>query len=124
MPDNQNNIYKSLWLQLRNLFNMEVDSAKLFITEKLTLLVTSIAFYAALFVMATCVLVFLSIGVADILMHDMPDYWAYIIIAGFYFIIVLVLIVFRRQLITDPISRFLSRVILDPPQTNNNKQQQ
>lgn len=111
-------------MQLRNLFNMEVDSAKLFITEKLTLLVTSIAFYAALFVMATCVLVFSSIGVADILMHDMPDYWAYLIIAGFYLIIVLVLIIFRRQLITDPISRFLSRVILDPPQTNSNKQPQ
>ena len=124
MPENQNNIYKSLWMQLRNLFNMEVDSAKLFITEKLTLLVTSIAFYAALFVMATCVLVFSSIGVADILMHDMPDYWAYLIIAGFYLIIVLVLIIFRRQLITDPISRFLSRVILDPPQTNSNKQPQ
>lgn len=123
MPENQNNIYKSLWQQLRNLFNMEVDSAKLFITEKLTLLVTSIAFYAALFVMGTCVLVFLSIGVADILMHDLPYYWAYIIIAGFYLLIILILIAFRRQLITDPIARFLSRVILDPPQTHDNKQQ-
>lgn len=121
MPENQN-IYKSLWEQLQQLFNMEVGSVKLFITEKLTLLVTSIAFYAALFIMGTCVLVFLTIGVADILMHDMPAYVAYMIIAGFYLLIVIALVLFRRQLITDPISRFLSRVILDPPQSPDSKQ--
>lgn len=123
MQENQNNIYKSLWEQLRNLFNMEVDSAKLFITEKLTLLVTSIAFYAALFIMATCVLVFLTIGIADILMRDLPGCYAYMIIAGFYLLIILVLIIFRRQFITDPIARFLSRVILDPPQSPDKNQQ-
>ncbi|MDE7407126.1 MAG: phage holin family protein [Muribaculaceae bacterium] len=110
--------FKTLWEQLRMLFDLEVDSAKLIITEKLTLLVTSITFYAVSFVLCTCAVVFLSIAAANLLRPAIGNYWSYVIIAGFYLILTICVCAFKRRLIIDPVARFLSSVILDPP-TNN-----
>ena len=115
MPDTSSNNYKALWEQLKQLFFLEVDSLKLLITEKLIMLVTSIAFYAVAFIIGTCVVVFATIGIAHLLLEALAPHWVYMIIGGFYLLAGVVLVIFRRQLINDPIARFLSRVILDPP---------
>jgi len=118
MSDNQsnpNNVYKPLWEHLQALFYLEVDNLKLLTTEKLTVLLTRITFCAVAFILSTCVLVFVSMGVSDILLRHLAPCWTYLIVAGFYAVIVALVFAFRRQVIGNPIARFLSRVILDPP---------
>lgn len=60
----------SLWMQLRKLFNLEVDNAKMLLTEKLTVLVARITVCAVTFVVGTCTLIFASMGVAG--SYDRP----------------------------------------------------
>ena len=69
----------SLWMQLRKLFNLEVDNAKMLLTEKLTVLVARITVCAVTFVVGTCTLIFASMGVADILLENLPARWTYLI---------------------------------------------
>lgn len=105
----------SLWMQLRKLFNLEVDNAKMLLTEKLTVLVARITVCAVTFVVGTCTLIFASMGVADILLENLPARWTYLIVAGFYALLMVLLLVFRRRVFVNPVARFMSRVILDPP---------
>ena len=117
MTDNQNQ-YRTLWEQLRRLFNLEVDNARFLVTEKLAVLLSSITFYAILVVIITCVTIFLTIGVVNLMLERVEPHWAYIIVASFYLLLMVVLILFRRQLIINPITRFLSSVMLDPPSSS------
>lgn len=123
MTDNQNQ-YRTLWEQLRRLFNLEVENARFLVTEKLTILLSSIAFYAIVAVIITCVTIFITIGVVNLILEHVEPHWAYMIVASFYLILLLLLIILRKQLIINPIARFLSTVILDPPvsKPKNDKQ--
>jgi len=123
MTDNQNQ-YRTLWEQLRRLFNLEVENARLLVTEKLTRLLSAIAFYAIVAVIITCVTIYITIGVANLIMEYVEPHWAYMLVASFYLILLLLLITLRKQLIINPIARFLSTVILDPPASGpkNDKQ--
>ncbi|MDE6306468.1 MAG: phage holin family protein [Muribaculaceae bacterium] len=120
MTDNPNQ-YRTLWEQLRRLFNLEVENARFLVTEKLVVLLSSITFYAILAVIITCVTIFLTIGVVNLMLERVEPHWAYMIVAAFYLMLMLILIIFRRQLIINPIARFLSSVILDPPSATPHK---
>ncbi len=111
----QSSAYLSLWQSLQRLFNLEVDNAKMLVTEKMTLLTARLAICFVVFVVGTCTLIFASMGVADILLEDLPPRWTYLIIAGFYALVIVILITMRRRIFVNPIARFMSRVILDPP---------
>lgn len=117
----QTSAYMSLWQSLQRLFNLEVDNAKMLITEKLTVLTARLAVCFVVFVVGTCTLIFASMGVADILLEDLPPRWTYLIIAGFYALVMIILIAFRRRVFINPIARFMSRVILDPPETETDR---
>ncbi len=120
MTDNPNQ-YRTLWEQLRRLFNLEVENARFLVTEKLVVLLSSITFYAILAVIITCVTIFLTIGAVNLMLERVEPHWAYMIVAAFYLMLMLILIIFRRQLIINPIARFLSSVILDPPSATPHK---
>lgn len=112
---NHNTPYTTLYNQVTRLVSLEVDNAKLMLAEKLTVLLGRIAMAAVAFIISACVLVFVSMGVADLLLRSLPACWTYLIVAAFYFVLVVLALIFRRQIFTDPIARFLSKVILDPP---------
>lgn len=111
----QASAYMSLWESLRRLFNLEVDNAKMMVTEKLTVLISRLAVCFVVFVVGTCTLIFTSMAVADFLLESLPPRWTYAIIAAFYALVIVLLIGFKRRIFVNPIARFMSRVILDPP---------
>lgn len=118
MPDIQSNesgTCKSLWEQVQTLFYLEVDNLKLLAIEKLSVLLTRITLCAVIFIICTCVLVFLSMSISDFLLQHLAPCWTYMIVAGFYAVVAVAVVVGRRRFICDPITRFLSKVILDPP---------
>lgn len=111
--------YARIYSEVKRLVNLEVENARLLATEKLTLLLGRIALVAVCFVVSATALVFLSMAVADFLLQDLPPRWTYLIIAIFYIFIIIIAASFRRRLIIDPIARFISRVMLDPPTANS-----
>lgn len=107
--------YSRLYKEVKRLCSLEVENAKLMLAEKLTLLLGRVALAAVCFVISAAALIFLSIAVADFLLSGLEPSWTYLIIGGFYVFLIILIIGFRRRLIVDPIARFISQVILDPP---------
>lgn len=94
---------------------MQLDYARLTATEKLTVLLSTIAFFALILILGLITLVFISIGIGHLLAATVAPYTAYLYVSAFYLVLVVLLIVFRNQLIFDPVSRFLSRLFLKSP---------
>ena len=92
-----------------------IEDTRLNVAEKLTRLMSAVAIAAILLFLAVVTLVFLSLGISMALSEVMKPLWAFIIVAGFYMVLCVVLIVARKQLIVDPIARFLSKLLLNPP---------
>ncbi|MDE5659767.1 MAG: phage holin family protein [Muribaculaceae bacterium] len=121
-PSNdQESAYARLYGEAKRLVHLEIDNARLILTEKLTLLLGRISLVAVAFVVSATALVFLSMSVADFLLRGLEPCWTYLIIGGFYVAIVIIVACFRRVLIVDPIARYISRVILDPPSRKEEK---
>ncbi len=107
--------YARLYQEVKRLANLEIENARLLITEKLTLLLGRVTLVAVSFVMCTCALIFLSMSLSDWLLCNLEPCWTYLIVGGLYILLAIVCFLLRRQLIIDPIARYISRVILDPP---------
>lgn len=92
-----------------------IEDTRLNAAEKLTRLMAAVAMAAILLFLAVVTLVFLSLGLSLALSEVMAPLWAFIIVAGIYIILCAVLIIARKQLIVDPIARFVSKLLLNPP---------
>lgn len=111
---------------LKRLFSLYVEDARLALTERLTLLMSSLVIGLFITLLVVAVIIFLSIAAASELRLHLSAVAAYSIVAGGYFILLILLILFRKQLIVNPIARLLSRVILPDPneKTENDEQRQ
>lgn len=119
-PEEESN-YERLYSEVKKLCSLEVENARLLLVEKLTLLLGRITLVAVSFVVCTAALIFLSMSAADFLLRGLQPCWTYMIVGAFYVLIVVIVACFRRRLIVDPIARYISRVILDPPATPESK---
>lgn len=100
---------------VKRLLLLQLDYARLTATEKLTVILSTVAIYALVVIFSTLSLVFLTLGVGHLLATTIAPHFAYLIVAGFYVLVLIVLLLFRKQIFINPISRFLSRLFLDPP---------
>lgn len=114
MPESDNS-YRKIFSEVKNLCNLEIENARLLLSEKLTLLVGKLALTAVVFIMSTAAMLFLSLAVAHMLMHTLSPAATYTIVGAFYVAIAILVATFRRQLIIDPLARYITRVVLDPP---------
>lgn len=100
---------------VRRLGKLYIDKARLQATEKVTILLSTVAFTAVVVALAIVLMVFVSIGVGHLLAATIAPHWAYLIVAGFYLILLALILFLRRPLFIDPIARFMSRLMVEPP---------
>lgn len=100
---------------LRNLGVLYFRKARLKTTEKLTILLSTIAFAAVSAAIALVLVVFVTIGVGHLLATSIAPHMAYLIVAGFYLVILVIVVALRRKMFIDPIARFMSRLLVEPP---------
>ncbi len=100
---------------VKRLITLNIDYARLTAAEKLTVLLSGMAFYAVLTVCGTMVLIFISIGVGHLLATTVAKVAAYLYVAGFYAVVLALLIIFRKRLFIDPAARFISKLLITPP---------
>ncbi len=112
--DTTSEAYRRIIDEGRRLVSLEVEDAKLMLTEKLTLLLGRVTLVAVAFVLSACVVIFMSMSISDLLLKSFSPWVTYLIVAAFYAVLIGVVALFRRQLIVDPIARYISQVILDP----------
>ena len=95
MADNTQSI-KTLWSAFKKYVCLNVENAKLTATEKLTIF-------------------FVSMALTHILSQSLEIHYVYFIMAAFYLVILVLIYALKKVLFLNPISRFLSKTILNPP---------
>lgn len=115
---NENQPVKVLWLLIKKLISLNVDNAKLTMAEKLTIFSTAAAFYFVAMLLGVIVVFFVSMAVCDVLSQVMEIHFVYLIMAAFYVVLFIVVCAMKNILFLNPISRFVSKLLLNPPQEN------
>lgn len=97
-----------------------IEDTRLSIAQKVSHLFIGIAIVSVLIVLGTVATFFISIAMCKLLEMVVASVWAYLIVAGFYILILLIILIFKNALIVNPIARFVSRLIINPPKTDPN----
>ena len=106
---------KSFTESLQQLLRLYLTDVRLTATERLSRLLTTLSLVFVLSLLGLGVLLFLSFSMAAFFSTFLPAGFAYMIVAGVYLILIIVVLIFRRQLLEDPVTRLLSKVILNKP---------
>lgn len=112
MSDNTKSQVKTLWQRLKELAEYKYEYARLTLAE---ILVTIIAMLILCFIgifIAMIVLFFLSTALSNWIAEYTGELWSNIIVVGINLIILLLIIAFRKPLIINPVSKFITRLIL------------
>lgn len=116
MPLSTPSLLTSLYLNGKRLVGLQFENIRLKTTEKITILLSAIAFYAVAMAMGLVCLVFISIGLGHLLATTIAPHLAYLLIALFYLFLFIMVFVLKRQLFIDPIARFMSRLLVEVPE--------
>ncbi len=114
--DNRSTSVQDLLQSVKRLASLHLDYARLTAAEKLTVLLSAIAFYSVVVITGTLVLIFISIGVGHLLATTVARVPAYLYVAAFYLVLFILLFVFRKKIFIDPIAKFISKLFVKPPE--------
>ena len=107
--------YKKLFSEARKFFSLEWEYTKLTAVEKLAVLLSAVAFVAVVIIIGTFILHYLFSALISILASAMGCAWgAHLIAAAILLVLLLVVFAFKKQLIVDPVARFVSKLFLKP----------
>lgn len=107
--------YKKLFTEARKYFSLEWDYTKLTAVEKLAILLSSIAFVAVVIIIGTYAMHYIFSALISVLASALGCTWgAQLIAAGILIVLLLVVFAFKKQLIVNPVARFVSKLFLKP----------
>lgn len=113
--------YNKTWQSLKSHLKIELDYTKLTAAEKTSVLLSRILIIALMILLGMSVLLFLSLSLAQVLTSATGSAAvAYLIVACLLIIVVLCIIAFKKQLIIDPVARFVSKLFLTPDDNDSN----
>lgn len=116
--DNSRQTLGSVFDSIKRLLTLNIEYARMTAAEKTSLLLSAVAFYSVMLIMGSLVLFFLSFGVGHLLAVTVAHVAAYLYVAAFYVALLVVLVVFRRKLFVDPVTRFVTRLFVEPPKND------
>lgn len=107
--------YKKLFTEARRYFSLEWNYTKLTAVEKMAVLLSAVAFVAVVIIIGTFVLHHLFTALISVLASALGCTWgAHLIAAALLLLLLLVVLAFKKQLIVDPVTRFVSKLFLKP----------
>lgn len=110
---------KEILSQSVNWAKLEVEYIKLTAAEKLIVLLSTMIILAVVMVLLLPVFIMLLFALADVFKLFMVPALAYLSVAGIVLVLILLLFVFRKTLVIDPVARFMTRLILEKHSANN-----
>lgn len=109
--------YKDLWAEVKKYLTLQVDYVKLTALEKLTILAAAMVFVCIVIVISACALFFLSAAFVAWLDSILCCTWlANLITCGVVLLLLMIVIGLKKTLIIDPVSRFITKLFMNPPQ--------
>ncbi len=111
MAENQ---YLKLWEEFKKYLRLQIDYTRLSAVEKLSLLVSAATVVMIFALLCACTLFYLSFALACALKQWLQIEWiAYLIVGVLFAILLLMTYLLRKQLIINPVTRYLTRLFLD-----------
>ena len=102
---------RSVGAVFKRLAHLYIENARLVVIERLAVLCSALTLVVLASVVGGFALLFVSLGCVKCLSQIMPEHWAYITIGGGYVLLLTVLLLMRRVLVVNPVTRFLSRLM-------------
>jgi Putative Actinobacterial Holin-X, holin superfamily III len=110
---NQDN-FEQLYSDLKQYVKLQTELVKVEFVEKLTILLSAFIIVSLVIALAFGGLFYLFFSLAYTLESVVGSLeLAFAIIAGLYLLLILILVVFRKSLVVNPIVRFLSNLFLN-----------
>ena len=100
---------------LKRLGKLYLENAKYTAAEKITIFLGATALCIIVLILGLLAFLFTCFCIADLLATYLSPFWSYLIVTGIFILAIVVLCTFKNTLIFNPIARFISKLILDPP---------
>lgn len=113
MKDKLTDELKDIYAEGKNWLELEVKYAKLTVAEKFTTLLSALVIGAICLLLGIVALIFLSFALVRVFESLMPGWLSFICVAGIMIIIMILLFIFKKHILVDPIARFISRLFFD-----------
>lgn len=94
---------------------MYIENTKLTIAEKVTHLIGAMAVAIVALLFGLVGFIFAVMGLATWLQDYLEPFWSYFIVTGGFVLIILIVVVFRKWLVYNPLAKFITRVFMETP---------
>lgn len=111
--DNTANPYKDLFSETKKYVELQTRLFKLESVEKSGILLSTLIFLMLAVVLCAGLGFYLMFTIAYLLEPVMGLMWSFLVISGFYLLLIIILFAFKKKLIINPIIRFLSQLFLN-----------
>lgn len=119
MKENLSDSLRSIYENGKRWIQLEVEYAKLTAAEKITVLLTTLIFGAVCLLLGMVVLILLAFALAQVFGGFLSPALAFLCTAGVLVVLVALLFFLRKPLLENPISRLISKLILDIKSDDN-----
>ena len=104
---------RTMFEQSKEWVKLEVEYAKFTLAEKLTLLLGTLIIGFVCLLLGIVVLMMLAFSLAQLFMLMMVPALAYLSSAGVLCLLILLIFLFRKQMLLNPIARLITKVFFD-----------
>lgn len=105
--------FQAVKSSLGKLVSLYVEGAKLTAVEKLTLFLSASVVFICGFILITFVVAFGAVAILDLLEEALPPVASAGILSGIFLVLAILLFVLRKPLVINPMTRFVSKLIMD-----------
>lgn len=104
---------KELVTQGINWAKLEVEYLKLTAAEKLIILVSMMVISVVVLLLLLPAVIMFLFALAQVFIGFLPVAVAYVVVGGIVLLLLGILVIFRKQIIINPVAKFISKVLLD-----------
>lgn len=104
--------------KVKKIGKLYLEDAKLNVTEKLSLVISAVVMVMACFLLGIALLICLALCAASALESVLAPVWSFLIVGGIFAILIAVLLLLKEQIVVNPITKFVSKMLLNAPKEN------
>lgn len=98
--------------RIKTYVSLGLESIRLTLAEKIILLLSTVLTVLVALIIGGIAVMFVTFAIAHVLSLWLPLWAAYAIMAGVNILLLLIVLIFRRALILNPVSRAITKIIL------------
>lgn len=118
--DGNNNGFQQLFLDVKSFVELKIDYLQVGLVEKLTRLISTVLVLVAVIIFVLVILFYLLFALAYALAPTLGFIASFAIIAGIFFILMMIVLLFRKKLIVNPLLKFMVNLFYDETKENTN----